>query len=166
MRCRRSTGSHSRGEQRAVGLHGEVDAGRHGPPEQRAVVVDPGRAGEGRLAAVQHDQELLDAVGGGVRGDAPGRGRHNGYGHEARLAAPRLVGVVVDVAVVAVEVAPAGDLEDERGQRRQLRCGAVVRPRLVRAGVAAGGGPFVGSADGLGEHGAAGFTVGAVVAGR
>jgi hypothetical protein len=105
-----------------VGLHAQVERGdrtdRGAQPRQDAVQAV--RAHQQRLAAVQHDPDLAQAVPDRVLGDALGGGPHRGLGHLARPSPPGLVGVLVDVTVIAGQIAAAVHLQHELPQRRGL----------------------------------------------
>ena len=78
-------------------------------------------AGQQRLAAVQHDLDRTQVVPGRVLDDPLRRSPQHVVRHGLGLPTPALIGCLVDVAVIASEVAPAVDLEDELIQRQERR---------------------------------------------
>ncbi len=165
-------GEAAAGEQGAVGLDGGGDPGARGGPGHGGPYGVDGRGqggggGEQRFAAVQDQVDPGQVVGGGVFGDPLGGAGGGGGGHGGRLAAPALVGHLVDVAVGAGEVAAAARLEHElpyrmgpvpggpRGGHVEPGVGpgrvpGVVQP--LRGGVVVRGGAGTG---GRGRHGVA-----------
>jgi hypothetical protein len=102
-------------KQDAIGMYLYVEAAQ---VAKRALEFNedraqPGHSGKERLAAVQHYLNVVKFVGLDMLGDAHRRLRYNIGRHAHGTAAPTLVNALVDVAVVACQVAPAVHLEYE-----------------------------------------------------
>jgi hypothetical protein len=102
-------------EHHAVGLHPDRDlaAGRHGGPYLLGQADQAVGSSQERFAAVQDDSDPGEAVPFRMFGDPDRSGPPGVPGHQRWTIAPGLVGQLVDIAVVAGQVAALVHLEDE-----------------------------------------------------
>lgn len=75
------------------------------------------RSGEKRLSPVKNDLHFRKLVLENMVGYSTCRAVRYLVAHEARLLLPRLVGQVIDVAVVTVQITTRGNFEQERIKR-------------------------------------------------
>lgn len=106
----------------------QVGVGRHPVLKHAHDLVDRPSSGDQRLTTMQHDLDPVKPMRPGVLGD-PTRGLANQLvGHSRRRPmAPRLIGELVHVAVVAHQIAAKLDLQDELAKRHRTE------PRRQRA---------------------------------
>ena len=114
-------GAEGTAEPHGVGLDRQlhVGDGRDRALELADETAQPVRREEQGLSAVQNDADEGNLVALRVTGDGLGGGRfHDLRGHRPRLFAPALVRCLVDVAMVAGQVAAALNLQDELAEQR------------------------------------------------
>ena len=107
-------------KQQTVRLHADFDfdiRGRQLLAKNRRDLPQMVGASQQRFAAMQNQRHASQGVRLAMLANALRALPRDRFRHEGRLLAPPLVGHVVDEAVAAIEIAPAGDLDDETAKR-------------------------------------------------